>query len=321
MSHPRLPGSDVNQEVNVSRLSIIVLLRSDSDEFERTLISVLENRPAESEVILVHDGSYTDPFDLSDEVCFAVAESNDLLDLVRAGAEIATAPIVHILADGFEATPGWVDEVATLFADEALDCASALICDVDEPELILAGGWAKHWFGVRRMIASGATAVGRLEAERIDGLYLAASFWRLPALRRSMNLSADTVAGFETLWSRVQSEQQQSPGIAMGARVYANFDNEDLQTLGFKSGRQAQCAANWSGMGAALLAFAGCLLHPYRITQWSTALGRLSGAVVGGRCRRQFQHEIGMAKGTRCENANETNLVPVVSHEMLRHVA
>lgn len=295
----------------MSRLSIIVLLRSESEEFERTLISVLENRPADSEVILVHDGSYADPFELSDEVVFASAASNDLLTLVRAGAEIATSPLVHIIADGFEATPGWTDALETTFARENVVCASPLICDVDEPEMILAAGWAAHRLRVRRMIASGASAVGRLEAERISGLYLAASFWRLSALRRCLKISVDSPAGLEILWAHAMREAHDSPAILEDSRVCTFFDSEDLQIAGFGAGRLAQCAAPWTGIGAATLWFVGCLLQPYRIGHCITAMGRFTGAVMGGNCRRHVLDEVKKVTQDAHNVANGTSGLPV----------
>ncbi len=43
------------------RLSIIVPYCRDEAAFETTLVSVLENRPNQCEVLVPHDGSYQDP--------------------------------------------------------------------------------------------------------------------------------------------------------------------------------------------------------------------------------------------------------------------
>ena len=59
----------------IPQLSIVVPVHGDAAAFESTLISVLENQPAASEVIVAHDGSYDDPFDLGEEVRFVSAGS------------------------------------------------------------------------------------------------------------------------------------------------------------------------------------------------------------------------------------------------------
>ncbi len=68
----------------VPRLSIVVPISRDLAAFESTLISVLENRPRDCEVLVTHDGSYDDPFNLCDEVRFVIADSAALVDLVSA---------------------------------------------------------------------------------------------------------------------------------------------------------------------------------------------------------------------------------------------
>ena len=54
-------------------LSIIVPFTGQTESFETTLASVLQNRPARAEVIVAHAGRYDDPWGLKDEVQFVVA--------------------------------------------------------------------------------------------------------------------------------------------------------------------------------------------------------------------------------------------------------
>ena len=93
----------------VPRLSIIVPIGRDLAAFERTLVSVLENQPADSEVLVSHDGSYEDPYQLSDEVRFVVTDTAALVNQVAAGVVEARGRFVHVLADGICATSGWTD--------------------------------------------------------------------------------------------------------------------------------------------------------------------------------------------------------------------
>ena len=99
----------------IPQLSIVVPLGRDLAGFEATLISVLENQPDGSEVLVPHDGSYDDPFDLGEEVRFVVASSSKPLDLVGAAATQARGRFVHVLAEGIRATCGWTDDVLECF--------------------------------------------------------------------------------------------------------------------------------------------------------------------------------------------------------------
>ena len=52
----------------MSRFSIVVPILGHSKQTDDTLASALRYRPAESEVIIVHDGSYEDQYGLGDEI-------------------------------------------------------------------------------------------------------------------------------------------------------------------------------------------------------------------------------------------------------------
>ena len=67
----------VNEEgFSVPRLSIIIPHRNDQ-LLEETILSVLENRPRDCEIIVAHDGSYCDPYQLVDEVDHAGGLGDD----------------------------------------------------------------------------------------------------------------------------------------------------------------------------------------------------------------------------------------------------
>ena len=52
------------------RLSIVIPVLGNLDRLEDTLVSVLANRPADCQVVVVLDQPYADPYDLKDEVQF-----------------------------------------------------------------------------------------------------------------------------------------------------------------------------------------------------------------------------------------------------------
>ncbi len=52
------------------RLAIIISAVGSVESWEGTLVSVLENRPADCEIIVALSQPYADPYDLKDEVRF-----------------------------------------------------------------------------------------------------------------------------------------------------------------------------------------------------------------------------------------------------------
>jgi len=93
----------------VPRLSIIIAHQCDQ-RLEDTLLSILENRPADSEIIVAHDGSYGDPYDLADEVLFVETQAGtSTTSRLNEALYAACAPVVHILAEGCQIEEGWCE--------------------------------------------------------------------------------------------------------------------------------------------------------------------------------------------------------------------
>ena len=112
-------------------LSIVVPHLGNDPSFESSLVSVLENRPRRCEVLVCHDGSYTDPFDLGDEVQFVTAQGNDLPSLVSTAAHAAQGRLLHVLCDGQQATEGWTDSAIDCFEDATVGSLAPSIVDAD----------------------------------------------------------------------------------------------------------------------------------------------------------------------------------------------
>lgn len=105
----------------IPRLSIVIPMMSGTAELEDTLVSVLENRPDESEIVVVLAGPYGDPWNLRDEVRFVQAPSHaSLVSCVNLGIAASEAAVIHVLNAGWRATPHWTDApLAILEAGEA----------------------------------------------------------------------------------------------------------------------------------------------------------------------------------------------------------
>jgi hypothetical protein len=144
----------------VRRLSIIVPLMGNLKRLEDTLVSVLENQPDQSEVIVVLNQPYDDPYQLRGEVEFVEAPlSADLVECFAFGLVASRAPWVHVIAAGVEATPGWADSAVARFAEADVAAVAPVVVDRDEPNRVLSAGL--------RYTAAGS--IGRISAgKRLD---------------------------------------------------------------------------------------------------------------------------------------------------------
>ena len=140
-----LPSS-VRREVNLVRK------RSRDTAFDRYpgsrrhfgieagLVSVLEHRPDDSEVIVVLNEEYRDPYDLKDEVRFVAASRGaGFAKSLDAGWRASHGSIIHVLGCGFEVTAGWADVAMRHFADPRVGAVAPLLVEVKESSTHRAG--------------------------------------------------------------------------------------------------------------------------------------------------------------------------------------
>jgi hypothetical protein len=161
---------------SIPRLSILIPIGSDLESFERTLISVLENRPAGCEVLVANDGSYDDPFDLGDEVRFVVGSSNQLVDLISAGATESRGRFVQVIADGIQATSGWIDGAIEKFEHHDADAVAPVIRQASTNRIVAAG-----WQDTDSRLCDAAYRSRKhvnSTSLKLIGAYLQASLWR-----------------------------------------------------------------------------------------------------------------------------------------------
>jgi hypothetical protein len=125
----------------VLRLSIIVVHQDDDAKLESTLLSLLENRNEKHhEIILVHDGSYNDPYDLNDdEIRMIQASDQDgCIDQINSAIAIARSPNVQILFPGVTVEANWSEEALELLSTPDTVCVGSP-CKVESENKILYG--------------------------------------------------------------------------------------------------------------------------------------------------------------------------------------
>ena len=110
------------------RLSIIIPLLGDPAQLDDTLVSVLENRPANCEILVVHNEPYDDPYGLAGEVRFlAAAPGAALAECLNLGLRASRAAVVHVLSCGVEVSPGWAEAAIRHFRDAEVAAVAAVV--------------------------------------------------------------------------------------------------------------------------------------------------------------------------------------------------
>jgi len=140
----------------VPRLSIIIPVVGELTRLEDTLVSVLQHRPDDCQVIVVLNRPYDDPYGLSGDVCFVeTSAESDLVGVINAGICAARAPLVHLLMCGVKVEPDWIESALRCFDDPAVAAVAPLIVQKDEPGRVMAAGVQYRHSGVVRGLARG----------------------------------------------------------------------------------------------------------------------------------------------------------------------
>ena len=162
------------------QLSIVIPAPADVAALEDTLVSVLEKRPAGSEVIVALGCAYDDPWHICDEVTFVQAPiGSSLVACVNVGVASSRADVTHILAAGWRATEGWTEGPLARFDDEDTAAVVPLTVSADAHARPVAAG-IRCRRGGRRV-----DVVPSRGTPRPDGPTLEAGFWRTEFLRQA----------------------------------------------------------------------------------------------------------------------------------------
>ena len=127
--------------VTPPRLSIVIPAPGDEATLEETLVSVLENRPEDSEIFVVLAFAYHDPWNVGEEVQFIQAPiGSNRVACINLGLAASTGRIVHVLAAGWRATPFWTDVAIEHFNNEQVAAVVPLEVASGDSDRIVATG-------------------------------------------------------------------------------------------------------------------------------------------------------------------------------------
>ncbi|WP_148080639.1 hypothetical protein [Roseimaritima ulvae] len=274
-------------------MSIVVPHLGNDPSFESSLVSVLENRPRRCEVLVCHDGSYTDPFDLGDEVQFVTAQGNDLPRLVSTAAHAAQGRLLHVLCDGQQATEGWTDSAIDCFEDATVGSLAPSIADADGKRT-RAIGWTQSASCLCAPVAAGKRSANRRDRAAVQGAYLTASFWRTDVVR---SLDAVPTAGNPLVAAVAWAAATRSAGLRchsdLDSRVIAGEAFASSTDLDAVTARHLQSIAVATGEQSAWQGgVMGLLTNLHRVGEWGSAWGRLSAAWADAAFQRKLRSEL-----------------------------
>lgn len=165
------------------KLSIVIPALEASSLLEGTLVSVLQNRPDDCEVVVLLNRTYDDPYQLGDEVRFVtVREGTDTASSLEAGLRLCRGDVLHVLAAGAEVEEGWTSAALEHFYDNRVAAVSPLVLESRDDDTVCCVGVEYGLGGSRKRRGSGRPVE---EFERnIDvlGPTLIAAFYRREVL-------------------------------------------------------------------------------------------------------------------------------------------
>lgn len=148
----------------VPRLSLIVPFQRNESALETTLVSILESRTSQDELIIVHAGDYEDPYELSrDEAVVLETEQNSsLAERLNLAVRTACSPIVQVVLPGTILEPDWSEEGLSILDDISVHSVSLAIRDAAAERIIY--GFDETQLPHRRLATSPNAIAGPLLA-------------------------------------------------------------------------------------------------------------------------------------------------------------
>jgi GT2 family glycosyltransferase len=306
----------------VCRLSIIIPLLDDNQAFEDTLVSVLQNRPSDCEVRVVHRGAYDDPYSLGDEVAFVPVDLNaDVIAASNAGMRAARGEIIHLMQPGVLAEESWTTAAVDRFAAGRVAAVSPLVLLASARERIVAAG-LRYSLGGRRIVNGAGVRLARAKRvlrRKIVAPTLMAAFYRREAVMRlgglcpkagAWHADLDLGLSLRSLGYRCELEAE-SVLSAVAAEQEPRFD--------FRFGRASERLfwRYWrqSGPALSLIAHGGhvtssMLRRMHRVEAYLQLLGRLAAALERSDYR---QHERLLQRAEA--ECSESNVIPLDDEE------
>ena len=135
-------------------------------------------------MLVVHAGSYDDPYDLAGEVQFIEeAKNSSIVKLLNTGLEVATGVFIHVLRSGTEVDEDWTEAALECLEEPQVGMVSPLLLETADPTKIVAFGVKYAIGGKRKVVGAGKRLSPRITKNvHVAGPTLSAGFYRADAL-------------------------------------------------------------------------------------------------------------------------------------------
>ena len=144
------------------QFSIIVPVVGQPEALDDTLASILREVPSDSEVFLVHDGTFIDNYNISAELTVIDSGSKRLSTQCAAALEQCTGEIVSVIRPGVELPEGWGPIVTDAFVDSAVSSATPIIVSQSKPDRIVTVGLKTNYHFHRMLVERGSKLAPRV---------------------------------------------------------------------------------------------------------------------------------------------------------------
>ena len=152
-----------------SHYSVIVPVVGQPTALDDTLASILRDIPDGSEVILVHDGSFEDSYNIGQEVTLVDAGTKRLSSQFAAAFEQSCGDVIALVRPGVELPEGWGQIVEDKFSDPSVASAVPIIAGQAKPDQIVAAG-VKTNYHYRRMLVEQGSKLAQRVFSRLNPL-------------------------------------------------------------------------------------------------------------------------------------------------------
>ena len=160
------------------RLSLIVPFQCDSQALENTLVSVLELRSPEDELLIVHRGEYQDPYGLqgNEAKVLETPASTSLAEQLNIAVQNATGDVLQVVLPGSVLEPDWCVDALAAFDELDVDMIALGVSGSG----VSASGANSLQYGFEADLIPQRRATG--EASKIAGPLLAGTMIRRSAI-------------------------------------------------------------------------------------------------------------------------------------------
>jgi len=152
-----------------SSYSVIVPVVGQPSALDDTLASILRDLPQGSEVILVHDGTFEDNYNIGEELTLVDAGTKRLSSQFTAAYKKSSGDVIALVRPGIQLPEGWGEVVKERFSNPSVASAAPIIAARSKTDQIVAAG-VKTNYHYRRILVGQGSKIAQRVFGRLDPL-------------------------------------------------------------------------------------------------------------------------------------------------------